>query len=36
VTLDFALRRGLLAAPAHAELAAAAAPLWVDQRPAHP
>jgi len=36
VTLDFALRRGLLAAPAHAELAAAAAPLWVDQCPAHP
>jgi 8-oxo-dGTP pyrophosphatase MutT (NUDIX family) len=36
VTLDFALRHGLLAAPTHAELAAAAAPLWVDQRPAHP
>ena len=35
VTLDFALRHGLLA-PARQAALAAAAPLWVDQRPAHP
>ena len=36
VTLDFALRHGLLPPAQRAELAAAAAPLWVDQHPAHP
>ena len=36
VTLDFALRHGLLAPAEQAALAAAAAPLWIDQRPAHP
>ena len=36
VTLDFALRHGLLAPAQQVELAAAAARLWVDQRPAHP
>ena len=36
VTLDFALRHGLLAPAQQPALAAAAARLWVDQRPAHP